>query len=1315
MGNMAPQGSSSTTPAGTGTIQFWINGKEQTVSPATVAPDTRLVDYIRYHLNAKGTKVMCREGGCGACIVVATVPDPTIEGGGTRSFSVQACQLLVYACSGWAIQTVESLGDRYKGYHPVQKALAGFYGTQCGYCSPGMVMTMYGELQRTGVLTAEQAEKALDGNICRCTGYRPILDAFKSLSVDGDSKLKLHLADIEEAYKSTCPKSGQPCASQCGGGGGCGSKELVKAPAKDIAIIGTSAQWYQPITLKGVYSAILKAKPQEKVLLVAGNTGSGVFKNDGPYSIFVSLDGVTELQKVSSTVAPLVIGCRVPLTRCIEVFRELASGNKAVTGYSHLQEIADHWQVVANLAVRNNGSWAGNLMMKNVHKEFPSDVFLTLSVCDATLTVGDAATEVTSQVKVIDIPKTDMTGKVILSVSIPPMPEGTYVRTFKITPRAVNAHAYVNAAFRLPLVAAEGFKVASTPSLLFGGLGPDFVSASNTEKYLVGKKLSEVAVVQEVVKQLASEVVPTPDPHQGSVQYRRALVQSLVYKTLVWLQKDKVSPAVRSAGDKLTRSLSKGQQQFDANSESWPVGQAIPKVESAIQVAGEAEYADDLPVLPGELHGAFVLSTHANAKIDNVDASLALAVPGVVDFITATDIPGVNNFMNSGRQHDKIFATGRSQYAGQSLGLIVAETRETAFEAVKLVQVTYSDLVKPLLTIKEAIKTKVDKQPVDFFGAAAEQKVIGDFDKLMKAAPNKLTGEMDINTQCHFAMELMTARVAPMEDGYDVVCTTQHINESQSSIAQALNISANSINMQVRRIGGGFGGKISRCNSPACAAAVAAAKTKRPVRIFMDLPSQMSLLGWREPYYTSYEAGFDNSGKLDAVKINIYGDSGFVSNEASVSFTTHLMANTYHSNSWNFVPRNVNTDTAANTWCRTPAHVEAIAAIENVLEHVAYFLNKDPLEVREANLAPDAPEEKGGPNVFRSSILPLLKEKAMIDQRKLEIVEFNKVNRWRKRGLSVIPLKYPFPYPPPFRYSAQVIIYEHDGTVAIAHGGIEMGQGINTKAAQVAAKILDVPLSSIKVKPTTTVAGANSMVTGGSYGTDLVCHGVKICCERLKARIDAVKANLPNPKPEWPALVKTCLHKEVDLSERYWTVSTEHPKPYIIWGGTCVEVEIDVLTGQHVTRRVDLIEDAGRSLSPFVDIGQVEGAFVMGLGLFTTEYMQFDEQTGEKLVTGTWDYKPPTALDIPEDFRITLLPNAPNPYGVLRSKATGEPPLCMSFGVVTALRQAISSARADAGVTGWFEMGSPMTVERIQQLCLVQPSQFILSDAVASN
>ncbi|KAK4312005.1 hypothetical protein Pmani_016533 [Petrolisthes manimaculis] len=1307
-------------------VRFRINGLPYTVG-SNIPPWTRLIDYLRKWAHLEGTKVLCREGGCGLCTVVATVPNLHQDPPTTKTISVHACQTLVYSCAGWNIETIEYLGNRYKGYHSLQKALDGFYGTQCGYCSPGFIMTMYGQLKSSGRLSVSQVENSLDGNLCRCTGYRPILDAFKSLADDGCQSLKDKLTDIEDAYKAKCPKSGETCKGQCGGNKKeeselCNHKRASNQDhdvgvGEELQLSVEGVQWYKPNTITGVLNILKKLKPEDKVYVVVGNTGQGVYKNDGPFTAYIHTGGVRELYTIQHG-PPLVLGANVSIGQCIKVFGEVAN---SVSGYHHLNAIADHWNRVANVSVRNVGSWAGNLMMKHKHQEFPSDLFLTLMVCEARLVLQSADTpENTMEVTIQQFLDTDMSRKIIHSIILPPLETNVKVRTFKISPRTVNAHAYVNACFKVKLDPADGFKVLEKPSFLFGGINPTFIHADQTETFLTGRRLTDEGTVVEAARTLGRELQPDAKPQDASPEYRKSLSQGLFFKTVIGLLESVVSNEVRSGGPSLQRPISSAHQEYDLNQDTWPVGKGVPKVESTVQISGEAEYLDDMADLPNEAHSAFVVSEYANAKIKSINATDALSVPGVLTVVMAGDVPGQNSFVvNAGPHPDPIFAEVRVKYAGQAVALVVADQQDTAVRAARLVKVEYEDIQTPILTFQDALPhpERVDT-PISFLtGKKDEPHILGDPEVAVKEAKHTLKGTLLQGTQFHLTMEPASCRVVPVEDGYDVYATTQWPSESQAVVSKVLSVPAHRIKVMVRRIGGGYGGKISRQNVVVAATAVAARKLQRPVRTVLDLNTHMSLAGWREPYYSKYEVGFDDDGKVTGLKLEMMSDVGHVANEPSVSFQASAVQNCYYIPNFLFQPKFVNTDTAANTWCRTPGTVESVGTIENIMEHMASYLGRDPQDVRMVNMVPPGVPRLLIPphtrNVVADDIIPLLMQKAMYTQRKEEVRLFNRENRWKKRGLSLLPIWYGFHYHSMFRYSVHVVVYEHDGTVVVSHGGIEMGQGINTKVAQVVAHTLQIPLDFVVVKGSDTFIGANSIVTGGSIGSDLCAHGAKKACEALRERMTPVKTRLEEKgeEPTWPELVKACLQADVDLSERYWTIHKEHPTGYDIWGACCLELELDVLTGQYLIRRVDLVEDCGRSLNPYVDIGQVEGSLIMGLGLYTSEMVKFDPTTGKKLSNGTWEYKPPTALDIPVDMRITLLPNAANPHGVLGSKATGEPALCLSYVVVMALRHAITAFRAENGDSSWFNMDTPLTVEKVHQLCEVSPSQFKLHTA----
>ncbi|KAK3874524.1 hypothetical protein Pcinc_020543 [Petrolisthes cinctipes] len=1328
------------------TINITVNGVQYEVGADNASPSMALLDYLREKLHLTGCKSVCREGGCSACTVVATAPDPE-NPGATSTFSVLACRQLLYACDGWSIETVEGLGDWRHGYHPIQTALAGFYGTQCGFCSPGMVMNMYGQLQRNESLTSSEAEKSLDGNLCRCTGYRPILDAFKSLTVDGDERLKDRLHDIEEAHKPCCLKGkggckgksqrGSKCKAQCdgvdegsgggggsgvdkgsGGGGGSGEKSPSTPAQHRVRVKAGNTQWYQPITLQEVCDILNTLSEGDAYQLVVGNTAQGVYVTMQPYTAYINTTRVPELYTVQEAEQSITLGANVSLKRAIEMLRYTA--DTVVTGFHHLRDVADHWAVVANESVRNVGCIAGNLMTKHQHPEFYSDIFLTLAGCDARVNVMTAATATTTTVTLEEFLALDMSRSIITSLVIPTVSENTRLRCYKITPRAVNAHAYVNAVFRLEVDPNDTFTITSRPTILYGGINPQFVHASKTEDFLTGRSLSEPDLVVRACEVLKTEVFPDSQPEDASPQYRASLTQSLLFKAIISIQSDlgyTVSPSLVSAGSTIQRPLSSGQQTFNTDQTTWPLGQPIPKVEALTQVAGEADFMNDVASLPDELTGVFIQSSVGRANITSIDTSQAMGVEGVVAVLTAADIPGMNNVMAEGGVHvEEVFAASSVVYAGQALGLVVATSASAAYRGAAAVLVQYDSIQTPTLTIQQAITDGSYSLEID-------PVVMGDVEDAFTNSEHVLSAEVDIGYQNHFCMELMGARVTPIDDGYDVIATTIWPAEAQRVVAQVLGIDANSVNVSVRRIGGSFGQKINRCHPVVAAAAVAAWHTHSPVRVVLNLNTYMTMLGGRDPYHSKYKVGFDSTGKVgfdstgkvNGLEIDVYCDAGCIGNDSSVTLATSFLTNVYSVSHWLMRPWTVITNTPSNTYMRAPGIVQGIIVMETLMDHVANTLGVDPLSVREVNLAttgaPRPQLQPFGRNVFAEDILPLLKTSAAWDQRQQEVADFNDSNRWRKRGLALMPMCFNIGYGG-FRFGVVVNLYTHDGTVAISHGGIEMGQGLNTKVSQVAAYILGVPLESVKVKATSTTTNANSSHQGASVCSDVVCKGVEMACEQLMERITEFKEKRRQDgkaETSWPELIRMCRDADIDVSQRLWTRLEHLNKNYDVYGGAVMEAEIDVLTGQTQIRRADIIEDCGQSLSPYVDIGQVEGALVQGLGLVLTEKVKFNSNTGQKLSNGTWEYKVMSALDIPVDLRVTLLPNSYNDSGVLRAKAVGEPPLVMAYCAAMAVRKAITAALTHTQQhTTWFQIDMPVTVESVQQLCKVESSQFTI-------
>ncbi|CAL8110876.1 unnamed protein product [Orchesella dallaii] len=1172
-------------------------------------------------------------------------------------------------------------------------------------------MNMHSVAEANPGFTSHDVENSLDGNICRCTGFRPILDAFKTLSADPHEDLRRKCLDIEDVYK--CPLKNAEAKQLLDN-----KFEIVQVPKNVYLKSANGEQWFKVTTLAMLYEIIQNfSYSQITYKLVAGNTGIGVYKNDGPYVGYIDINHIPELKKSSVDQSGIVLGGNVTLTWAMDLFKLAPKTD----GFVYTEEFYNLFLRIAGHPVRNRGTLAGNLMMKHAHKEFPSEIFLLFESIGATLKIG---TSMTSQQEytLIDFLNLDMTGKVILSIHLPVFEKERYLyKCFKIGKRHKNTQAIVNAAFLFEIDTSNS-KILSRPRICYGGINPNFVHANNTEEYLDGKQLN-ISTIQGAMKMLENELVPDSELGNSKPAYRIGLAQSYLYKFILQILGNDVDPRLRSGAYEIERTLTSGKQTFETDRLKWPLNQPIPKMDSLAQVSGEAKYINDICSELAELHGAFVVTTVGNATIKSVDASEALSVAGVVAFYSAKDVPGRNNATAFLPHPEMIFIENEVKYAGQAVGLIVATDKDTALAARSKVIIQYENVQKPILSISSAVegdKTCSDisklklSLPYEEAESTREKNVVLNIAKTktkrdeVKGNLHKVKGEFQTHGQYHFHLEPQVCICIPTEDGMTVHSSTQWMNFTQAAVASCLNLPNNSVTVEVRRLGGGFGAKSTRSALIATACAVAAHHTQKPVRVDLDLETNMQMIGKRLPYLVQYEATVDDLGKIHTLKSKIYCDAGHVPNEPTVHYGMICSQSCYHENGWDVTPGVALTNTAANTFCSAPGSSQGVAIIETIMEHIAYTVEKDPLEVRQINFIQKGDPFIGvpGAKLLQDNLLPRmiseLQNSADLNARMNYVKMFNKSNRWRKRGISVVPQRYPNYYYNT-RYPTFISVYPSDGTVNLTHGGIEMGQGLNTKVAQVVAYTLKIPLEKVKVAPSNNLVSLNTSATVGSMVSELVCSSAQKACEQLLERLSPVKKFLHNPT--WEQLIAAATGRNILLTSQFQHKKGD-VKSYDVWGVTATEVEIDVLTGDFKIVRVDLIEDAGESISPLVDIGQIEGAFVMGLSWWLTEELIYDQNSGELITDRTWNYKPMLASDIPEDFRVTLLRNAPNPFGVFGSKATGEPPLNMSCSVIFALRNAIDSARREAGNHSWYQMDGPVTREVIRQLSLVSPHEF---------
>ncbi|KAF9801456.1 hypothetical protein SFRURICE_013236, partial [Spodoptera frugiperda] len=1176
------------------TIWFRVNGVKHTVVSGEVDSDLTLLDYLRDYLELRGTKYMCREAGCGSCMV-------TVKQSQGQPYAVNSCMLTVVSCHGLDITTIEGLGNRNIGYHPLQNTLAKFNGTQCGYCSPGWIMSMHSLQESNRNLTQLEIEQSLGSNVCRCTGYRPILDAFKSLAVDSSSSDDKNIQDIEDL--KICKKTGKSCDEQhCGDNDWCIVKDEDLLNSKMIQMkLKDGKFWYKATSIRNIFD-ILDDKGNDSYMLVAGNTARGAYPIEEFPRIIIDINAVSELKGYKLDQNLIIYG-GVTLTELLDIFKRIAKQEY----FAYLSKFYDHLKKVAHIPVRNIGTIAGNLMIKNKHNFFASDVFLLLQTVGAQLTLVSRRSR-TKTVTMEEFLKTDMKGLVILNVLLPPLSREYQVATFKVMPRSTNYHAIVNAGFLYQLNNQN--KVISS-RIAFGGLSSSFTRATKTERFLVGKQLFTNDTLQSALKVLSDEIVVVENPPEPSVEFRRRLALGLFYK---------------------------------------------------IQCAGEAHYADDLPTLPYEVHAAFVVTTVGVGEIVSIDASKALSQPGVLAFYTAKDIPGHNSFTpTNGYQftHDEeIFCEKQVKYFNQPLGVIVAETRVLAEKAAKMVKVQYRHVRIPVLDVKEAIK---DPNRVTLYATDDATDVGKDVQKVIK-------GGLTMYAQYHFCIENIACVIRPTEEGIKVYTSSHSTDSMHAGMSKALNIDQSSIDIYVRRVGGSYGIKITRNIQAAVACGLVVSKLNRTCRFVQSLTSTTGSLGKKLPNTTTYE--YNN--------YELYMDNGHTVNFRFNILVMDSYYNCYDKSRWKLRCYNATTDLPKNDWLRAVGVLDAVAQAELIMERISYELALDPIQVRLNNLD----RQKSG---AIEDMYETLKSQAKYDERRLAVDDYNEQNRWKKRGLRFSFSRWPVPilgY-----YNVLLSVYHGDGSVAIAHGGVELGQGINTKVTQICAYYFKIPMSKIKVKGHDTTSSPNSFETAGSIGSQNISLGVSRCCETILERLEPIRNSMEGAT--WEQIVEAAHTAGIDLQAQSLVNSNDTAKySYNVFGVALAEVEIDVLTGESELLRVDVMEDVGKSISPEIDVGQVEGGFMMGVGYWTSEKLVYDKNTGELLTNRTWNYAVPMNTDIPQDFRIYFKKNSYSFAAIHGAKAVGEPPMCMSVVVALALREAISEARKESGIpsTQWFNI-----------------------------
>ncbi|KAJ7988705.1 hypothetical protein DPEC_G00312000 [Dallia pectoralis] len=1313
-------------------LVFFVNGKKITEKHAE--PEMTLLTYLRRKLGMTGTKLGCAEGGCGACTVMLSKYHPHL--GRLIHHSVNACLAPVCSLHHCAVTTVEGIGSVAGKLHPVQERIAKSHGSQCGFCSPGIVMTMYALLRNNPTPRMADIEEAFQGNLCRCTGYRPILEGYKTFSKEGGccggrvkgngccmtnvDKTKGYVNNHDN-WNSTLPAplynpaDFQPLDP---------TQEIIFPPElmslgktqspTQLRFRGERVLWLQPASLDELLE--LKALyPNAK--LVVGNTEVGIemkFKNL-LYPVILAPAYIAELNTIKHTDLGIVFGASCSLTVLGDVLKAaVASLPSHQTGV--LTAVLEQLRWFAGLQIRNVAAIGGNIMTASPI----SDLNPVFMAAGCKLTVMSKAGQ---RVVVMDekffpaYRRTILTPEeVLLSVLIPYTKKSQYFAAYKQSPRREDDISIVTSGMSVTF--AEGTAVVTDLALSYGGMAATTVLAKNTANRLMGKQWGE-ELLQDACSSLAEEMVLHPSAPGGMVAYRRTLTLSLFYKFYLTVQQklategvcvEEVRADYVSATEVYHQKTPSSVQIFQAvpegQKEEDVVGRPMMHLSAMKQATGEAVYCDDIPLYENELHLCLITSTKAHARILSIDTSEAEVMPGVVTCVFAKDIPGSN--MTGPIAYDEtVFAEHTVTCIGHVIGAVVADTQAHAQRAAKVVRVSYEDLQPVIITIQDAITHQSFYQPIRTIQR-------GDTEQAFTQADHVLEGEMHMGGQEHFYLETnVTVAVPKGEDGeMELYVSTQSPSKTQVLVAKALGVPANRVVVRVKRMGGGFGGKESRTTVLSTVVAVAAHKLKRPVRCMLDRDEDMLVTGGRHPFYGRYKVGYMKSGRVVALQVTFYSNTG---NSMDLSLSIMERALFHMTNSYSVA--NVwgrgylcKTHLPSNTAFRGFGGPQGMLVAECWITDVAQSLGLPTEQVRRLNLY------KQGESTPYNQILEHITldrcwdeclEISGYKQRRAGVDEYNRTHRWTKRGLSIVPTKFGISFTALFLNQAGALVHIYtDGSVLLTHGGTEMGQGLHTKMVQVASRCLGIPPCKIHITETSTSTVPNTSPTAASASSDLNGAAVYNACEILVQRLEPYKTK--NPKGCWEDWVRAAYFDRVSLSSTgfYKTpdlgydfeTNSGRAFNYFTYGVACSEVEIDCLTGSNTNVHTSIVMDVGNSLNPALDIGQVEGGFIQGVGLFTLEELRYSPQ-GYLFTRGPGMYKIPGFGDIPTDLSVSLLRDATNQKAIYSSKAVGEPPLFLAASVFFAIKDAITAARAESGLSGPFRLDSPATSERIRNAC----------------
>ena len=1252
-------------------FEFTLNGR--LIRVENTSPNITLLQYLR-SIGLTGSKEGCAEGDCGACSVAMIDRDSQ---GKPCYRAINSCLVPICLLANREVVSVEDVA-RGKELHPVQECLINGHASQCGYCTPGIVMSLIEGFYRGDIRTQDQLDDQLSGNLCRCTGYRLIREAA-----------------IAALSRRHSPNGQDPLADR------------LQRPCTGLLAVEYqfgSEQFLRPQSLAELFGT-MALHPDARLIAGATEMGLDITKRHQRFPVLISLEAIPDLTAITESHNEWRIGAAATLT---------AIEDKLAAEFPAFRDML---RVFGSRQIRNRATMGGNLVTASPIGD-SAPVLLALDASLVLLSAGGERVVPIDQFFTSYRRTALRPGEILKTIIVPRFrshPGLTrYCGWHKVSKRREMDISTVAACFRMDV---DDCGLVREARLAYGGVAPTPARARVAEAAILGKlwPSEALAAVQEPLR---SEFAPISDV-RGRANYRQALILSLFER---FCAIPSGSPAMPAASAWERTAI-----KFHSSRPRLP--RPLPHESGRKHTTGEAIYTDDeafgkkmLEVLP-------VCAPHARARILQRDTNQARSMPGIKAVLLAEDVPGLND---TGTKNDEpMLARDNVSYHGQAVALVVGDSLEACRAAAAKVCITYEP-IEPILTIPQAIAANSFHNQPNFMRR-------GQADHALHAAPYTLEGFFELGGQEHFYLETHAAAAEPGEDGaITILSSTQHPSEVQMVVAHVLQVPIHKVIVQCQRMGGGFGGKETQAAIPAGFAALAARATGMSARVRFDRDLDMAITGHRHPFLARFTVGFDGSGRLHAARVHLFSNGGW-SMDLSQAVTDRALShldNAYYIPAVEFRGQVAKTNLASNTAFRGFGGPQGMLVIEEILDRIARRLGLAPETVRERNLYHGKGEtntthygQEIGDNRIQT-IWRELKRSSHLSRRRATLARWNAAHPHFKRGLAITPVKFGISFTVTHlnQAGAYVLLYQ-DGTVQVNHGGTEMGQGIHTNIAQIAARELGLPVDSIRVMPTSTEKVPNTSATAASCGTDLNGAAVQNACEILKQRLLPVAMKLlgqnasarPSSKSQdivfsnglvhhrnrprnavaFAEVVRKAYLDRISLAASgyyatpaiQWDRATGRGRPfhYFACGAAVTEVEVDGFTGMMRVLRVDIVHDAGVSINEGVNRGQIEGGFVQGLGWLTSEELIWDE-AGRLLTHSPDTYKIPSVGDAPGVFNVTLLKNAAQAGVVFGSKAAGEPPLMLAISAREAIRDAISAFGPPGGEV---LLSSPATAEAI--------------------